>query len=81
MNDQQVKPKYNERTHTNGRKGNPRASRQGEKRDFTTESHRNPITEVHPTKTASKAEHQESQKQTKRDVKWRDEERTYNQKK
>ena len=31
-----------------GRKGNPRVSRQGDQRDFTTESHRTPITEVHP---------------------------------
>ena len=48
------------------KKGNLRASRQGDQRDHTTESHRTPTTQVHHTKTASKAEHQESQKQTKR---------------
>ena len=35
-------------------------------RDHTTEHHRIPTIEVHPTKTASKADHQEAQKQTKR---------------
>ena len=35
-------------------------------RDHTTESHRIPTIEVHPTKTTSKAKHQEAQKQTKR---------------
>ena len=63
---QQVKPKYNKRSHTNRRKGNPRASRQGNQKDCTTESQRTPPIQVHPTKTASKAVHQESQKQTKR---------------
>ena len=65
---QQVKPKYNKRAHTNGRKGNIRASRQGDHRDHTTVSHRTPATEVHPTETASKAEHREAQKQAKRDI-------------
>ena len=59
---QQVKPKYNKRAHTNGRKGNPRESRE-DQRDHTTESHQGPMTEVHPTKTADKAEHQESHRQ------------------
>ena len=35
-------------------------------RDHTTEPHRIPTIEVHPTKTAGKAKHQEAQKQTKR---------------
>ena len=35
-------------------------------RHHTTEPHRIPTIEVHPTKTASKVEHQEVQKQTKR---------------
>ena len=35
-------------------------------RDHTTEPHRIPIIEVHPTKTASKAKHQKTQKQTQR---------------
>ena len=35
-------------------------------RDHTTEPHRIPAIEVHPTKTANKAKHQETQKQTKR---------------
>ena len=35
-------------------------------RDHTIESHRIPIIEVHPTKTASKMKHQEAQNQTKR---------------
>ena len=34
--------------------------------DHTTEPHRIPTIEVHPTKTASKVTHQEAQKQTKR---------------
>ena len=34
--------------------------------DHTTEPHRIPTIEVHPTKTASKVKHQEAQKQTKR---------------
>ena len=61
-----VKPKYNKRANPSGRKGNPRASRKGDQRDHTTESHRTPTTEVLPVETAGKAEHQESQKQTKR---------------
>ena len=65
---QQVKPKYNKRTHTNRRKGKPTISRQGGQRDIT-ESHTNTTIEDHPTKTASKAEHQEAQKQTKRVIK------------
>ena len=72
---QQVKPKYNKRAHTNGRKGNPRTSRQ-DQRDHTTESHRIPTIEVHPTKTACKAEHQITNKKTQ--LKWRDKERTCN---
>ena len=35
-------------------------------RDHTTEPHRIPTIEVHPTKTASKMKHQEGQKQIKR---------------
>ena len=35
-------------------------------RDHSTEPHRIPTIEVHATKTASKAKHQEAQKQTKR---------------
>ena len=35
-------------------------------RDHTTEPHKIPTTEVHPTKTASKVKHQEAQNQTKR---------------
>ena len=50
---------------TNGRKGSPRASIQGDQRDHTTESHRIPSIELHPTKKASKAEYWESGKQTK----------------
>ena len=34
--------------------------------DHTTEPHRIPTIEVHPTKTASTAKHQEAKKQTKR---------------
>ena len=59
----QVKPNYKKRDYTNGRKGNPKASRQEDQRDQMTESHRTPTTEVHPTKRAGKAEHQGSQKQ------------------
>ena len=43
----------------------PRASRQGNEKDHTTEPHRIPTIEVHPTKTASKAKHHEVHKQTK----------------
>ena len=35
-------------------------------RDHTTEPHRIPTIEVHPTKTANKVKHQEAQRQTKR---------------
>ena len=35
-------------------------------RDHTTEPHRIPTIQVHHTKTANKAKHQEAQKQTKR---------------
>ena len=35
-------------------------------RDHTTELHRMPTIEVHPTDIASKVKHQEAQKQTKR---------------
>ena len=35
-------------------------------RDHSTEPHRIPTIEVHPTKTANKVKHQEAQKQTKR---------------
>ena len=62
----QVKPKYNKMVHTNRRKINPRASRLGDQRDHTTETHRTPTIEVHPTKTASKAQNQELLKQTKK---------------
>ena len=62
----QVKTGYNERAHTNRRKGKPKASRQGDQKDHNTESHRIPTTEVNPTKIASKEKHQEAQKQTKR---------------
>ena len=44
-----VKPKYNKRAHSNRKKGDPRASRQGDQRDHTTESQRTPTIEVHPT--------------------------------
>ena len=53
------------RVDTNRRKGKPRGSRQGDQRDHTTEPHRIPTVEVHPTKTASKAKHQKAQKQRK----------------
>ena len=46
---QQVKPKCNKKAHTNRRKSNPRASREGDQRDCTIESHRTPATEIHPT--------------------------------
>ena len=65
-NHQKEKPKYNKRAHTNRRKGKPRASRQGGQRDHTTEPYRIPTIEVHPTKTASKAQNQELLKQTKK---------------
>ena len=65
-NHQWGKPKYNKRAQTNRRKGKPRASRQGDQRDHITESHRTPTIGFHPMKKAGKAEHQESQKQTKR---------------
>ena len=52
--------------HKKRRKGKPRVSKQGDERVHTTEPHRIPTTEVHPTKIASKAKHQEMQKQTKR---------------
>ena len=48
------------------KKDNPRASRQGNQRDNTTEANKTPTIDVHQTRTARKAEHQESQKQTKR---------------
>ena len=54
------------RVDTNRRKGKPRGSRQGDQRDHTTEPHRTPTIQTHPTKTFRKAEHQEVQKQTKR---------------
>ena len=59
------KARHNKRAHTNGRKGNPRTSRQEDQRDHTIESHRTPTTEVHPTKTASKAHqiHRNKQKE------------------
>ena len=42
-------------------------------RDHTTEPHRIPTIEVHPTKTASKAKHQETQKEKKKShLKWGD---------
>ena len=37
-------PKH-KKAHTNRRKGNPRASKQGDQRDCTTESHRMPTTD------------------------------------
>ena len=37
-----------------------------EETNHSTEPHKIPTIEVHPTKTASKAKHQEAQKQTKR---------------
>ena len=58
--------KYSKRAQTNRRKGKPRASRQGDQRASTTEPHRIPNIEVHPTKTASKAQNQELLKQTKK---------------
>ena len=45
---QQLKPKYKKEAHTNGRMGNPRASRHGAQRDHTIESQRTPTTEVTP---------------------------------
>ena len=59
------KPKYNKRAHTNRKRANLEHPVK-EIRDHTTESHRIPTTEFHPTKTASKAEHQVAQTQTKR---------------
>ena len=64
-NYQKVKTQYNKRAHTNRRKGKPRAPTQGDQGDHTTEPHRIPTREIHPTKTASKVKHQEAQKQTK----------------
>ena len=64
-----VKPKYNKRANPSGRKGNPRASRKGDQRDHTTESHRTPTTVVHTTKIAGKAEHLESQNKPKSQLK------------
>ena len=55
--------KYTNKTNTNRRKGNPRASRQGDQGNSTTGSHTITTTEVHPMNTAGKAELQETQKQ------------------
>ena len=47
--------------------GNPRAHRQGDQRDHTTEFHRSLTTELHPK--ADKINHLESQNQTKKSPK------------
>ena len=54
-----------EPTQTEAR-ANLKHPRQRDQRDHTTESHKIPTIEVHPTKTANKVEYQEVQKQTKR---------------
>ena len=56
--------------------GKPRASRQGDQRDHSTESHKIPTMEVHPTKVATKLKHQEVQKH----LRWGGKKRTCNQK-
>ena len=48
---------YNKRAHTNGRKGNARAFRQGDQRNNTMEFHRTP-TQKFTLKTGGKAEQQ-----------------------
>ena len=65
-NHQKVKTQYNKRAHTNIRKGKPRAPTQGDQGDHTTEPHRIPTREIHPTKTASKVKHQDVWKKAKR---------------
>ena len=67
MNHQKVKTQvYNKRAHPHRGKGKPRASTQRDQREHTTETHRIPTIEVHPTKIASKAKHQEAQTETQR---------------
>ena len=65
-NHQKVKSQVQQESPHKQKKGQTQSIWTGDQRDHTTEPHRIPTIEVHPTKTASKAKHQEAQKQTKR---------------
>ena len=71
-NHQKVKTQVRQDSPHKQKKGQTQSIWTGDQRDHTTEPHRIPTIEVHPTKRASKVKHQEVQKKEKELPKWGD---------